>query len=146
MNCSQTKNLFNDYVLEELDPNIEIQVNEHVAKCENCRSELTDLETFVHDMHAPSRFRPDNAVYQRIKACLHLEPKKRRPFWIFPRNLVYAAATFLLGMALMRTADAVLFPVNAYKRSETQSEPIRKTPFADTVEFYTVPVENLAKT
>ena len=39
MKCPEIENHLADYILGELCPELEIQVNEHLAVCEKCRGE-----------------------------------------------------------------------------------------------------------
>jgi len=69
MKCSEIKNHMIDYVLNELDPEYQIKVNEHLAICSECRGELQRTEVVIDGFRGTTRFEPTPAVYGNIGCC-----------------------------------------------------------------------------
>jgi predicted anti-sigma-YlaC factor YlaD len=144
MKCVDIKNVMYDFVLEEIDPDIEIRIHEHLAECEACRTAVREIEDFTAQLQSPTRFTPDAQVYRRVKQALPRK-QKRKIFALLPVSVGYALAAFLLGAVVMRAADIFIVRGEQTAEKEIRYEPLRKMPYADTVEFYTVPVENLVR-
>jgi anti-sigma factor RsiW len=145
MKCLEISDYLIDYVLEELNPELQIQVNEHLAICKKCQAEVQQTQGFIDNFRGTARFEPTSEVYKKIAEQVRMpKPEHRRLFGI-PRNFVFAFGTFLLGIVLTRSID--LFIVNARRpsRIEARQEAPRNMPFSDTVEFYSVPAKNLAR-
>jgi predicted anti-sigma-YlaC factor YlaD len=145
MNCKEIRKYFDDYILGELDPVIEIQVNEHLAECNNCQKELDDKETVMNFLKDSRKFEPSNEIYNRISSKIRVPVREKKNIWVLPKSLVYTAAAFLFGIIVMRTADILFFQVEESPKVEIKYEPARKEPFSDTVQFYSAPPKNLAK-
>lgn len=145
MKCNKIKQYFDDYILGELDPIIEIQVNEHFAECERCRKEIEKKEAVIRVFKNAKRFEPSDKTYRRIKAHIITPKKEKRLLWLFPKSFVYAAAAFLLGVILMRSIDILLFQTEESPKVEIRYEAPQKEPFSDTVQFYSAPPKNLAR-
>ena len=71
--------------------------------------------------------------------------REKKLFWGIPRNLVYAVAMFFLGVVVMRAVDIYVMSVQPAEKTEVRTEPLRMESSPDTVEFHTVPAENLAR-
>lgn len=145
MNCKDIRKYFDDYILGELDPAIEIQVNEHLAECDNCQKELDDKETMMNLLKDSQKFKTPDEVYSRISSKIRVPIREKKNIWVLPKSLVYTAAAFLFGIIVMRTADILFFQVTESPKAEIKYEPARKEPFSDTVQFYSAPPKNLAK-
>jgi len=144
MKCADITGHLYDFVLEELDPDIEIQIHEHLAECVACRAAVQEIEKFTAALHDQTRFTPDRDVYRRIRCALPHQPKQKLFSWL-PMSVGYAIAAFLLGAVVMRAADFFIRGDEQTAEQKIQYEPLRKMPYADTVEFYAVPVENLVR-
>jgi len=145
MNCSEIKNYVIDYVIEELDPDLQIQVNEHLAICEKCRSEVQQTELAIDGFKDATRFKPATDVYRKIAEQIEVPRSKRPRLLGMPRNLVYAFGAFVLGIVITRSVDNIILGVRGPSRIEVRQESPRRVPFSDTVEFYSVPAKNLAR-
>ena len=143
MKCTEAKPFLFDFIMEELEPDIEIRIHEHLSDCAACRAAVQEIEAVASRLQSPARFAPDPGVWRRIRDTL---PRKRKPkiFSWLPVSAGYALAAFLLGAVIMHTADN-LFLGDRTTEKEVRYEPPSKMPYADTVEFYTVPVKNLAR-
>lgn len=148
MNCEETKKYLDDYILGEIDPSIEIQVNDHLATCKECRKELKESEMLLYFFKKSRKSRPDRAVFQRILSTkpatagqrLHVERRS-------PAALLSVIASFFLGIVVMYSVN--MFVVERKpegKAIEVRSAPARKVPLSDTVKFYYAPSKNLAQT
>lgn len=145
MNCTEIKDYFFDYVLGEIDPELQIQVNEHLAVCERCRGEVMKTEALIDDLKSASRFKPAPDIYGSIPARIRA-PRSTHPRLIgIPRSVVFALGSFLLGIVLTRSIDTMIVNTRRTQRIEVRKEAPRKVPFSDTVEFYSVPAKNLAR-
>ena len=144
MKCIDIKPYLFDFVVGELDPDIEIQVHEHLGDCSSCRSFVEELEAVTSPLKISTRFEPAPGVYRRVRTVL---PRKRprRVFSWLPVSAGYALAAFLLGAAITHTADTIALRSERAVEREIQYEPPGRMPYADTVEFYTVPVKNLVR-
>lgn len=145
MKCAKIKNLLFDYVLEELAPELQIQVNEHLAICEKCSNEVKRIEALIKDFKDSERFKPVSNIYGRIARQIRVPKAERARFFGMPRSVVFAFAAFLLGIVITRSIDAIIMNIRVPSRIEVRQETPRKTPFSDTVEFYSVPAKNLAR-
>ncbi|MGD9380695.1 MAG: zf-HC2 domain-containing protein [candidate division WOR-3 bacterium] len=145
MNCADTKKHLIDYVLEELDPELQIQVNEHLAVCEKCRAGAAETERTVDEFKESARFKPASDVYRDIAERI-VKPKPSRTRLLgIPKSLVFALGAFLLGIIMTRSIDTVIRNRAQPSRIEVRQEVPRIAPFSDTVEFYSVPAKNLAR-
>ena len=145
MNCAEIKHYLIDYVLEELDPELQIQVNEHLAICKKCRGEVRQTEVVIDGLRNSVRFKPATDVYRRIAEQIEIPQPKRPRLLGMPRNLVYALGAFILGVVVTRSVDGVILHIREPARIEVRQESPRKVPFSDTIEFYSVPAKNLAR-
>lgn len=145
MDCKEIKKYLEDYILDELEPTIEIQINEHLAECERCRQECEENERSINVFQKSQRFVPPLDTYQRLRRSIYVSRQARKSVWVFPKSFVFATAAFLLGIVLMRTVDVIIFPLEQKQKTEVRYEPLQREPFTDTVQFYTVPVKNLAR-
>lgn len=145
MNCKEIRKYFDDYILGELDPSIEIQVNEHLTECSNCQKGLDEKEAVMNLLKDSRKFEPSNEAYSRINSKIRVPVREKKIIWGLPKSLIYATAAFIFGIAVMRTADILFFQVAESPKAEIKYEPARKEPFSDTVQFYSAPPKNLAK-
>jgi len=145
MDCREIKKYLEDYILEELDPTIEIQINAHLAECEQCRKDSEEKQKLINAFRESHRFAPPLDTYKRIRSSIYVPRKEKRFVWGFPKSFVFATAAFLLGIVLMRTVDVFIFSLQERQKVEVRFEPLQRAPFSDTVQFYTVPVKNLAR-
>ena len=112
MKCSQIKNHIIDYVLNELDPERQIKVNEHLAICSRCRDELQRTEAMIDGFRGATRFEPTPAVFGKITEQITVPRPKRTRFLGMPRSLVYTFAAFIFGVVIM-IGLSVMLPVPA---------------------------------
>ncbi len=145
MKCKEMQKYFDDYILGELGSAIEMQMNEHLAECKKCQKILEDKEAVLDVFRNTQKFEPGAGTYGRIKKRIVMQKKPRGLFWVFPKSLVYVAASFVLGLVLMRTVDIIMLQRVKNPQVEMRYEPSRKEPFSDTVQFYSAPPKNLAR-
>jgi anti-sigma factor RsiW len=145
MNCEEIKKYLDDYILGEIDPVIEIQISEHLAECQNCQKEIKEREVVIESLKTSEKFEPPNEVYTKIKDDILIPRKEKRLLWGIPKRFSYAAASFVIGVILMHTADVLFLPVENAPKVEIRYEPTRKVPFSDTVQFHSAPAKNLAR-
>ncbi|KPL12849.1 hypothetical protein AMJ74_06030 [candidate division WOR_3 bacterium SM1_77] len=145
MKCSEMKNYLIDYVLEELDSELQIQVNEHLAICKKCRGEILQTEAVIDSFKDSARFKPTPGVYGKISEQIRVAKPERPRIFGMPRSLVFALGAFLFGIVVTRSIDAIIVNVREPSSIEVRQEAPRKVPFSDTVEFYSVPAKNLAR-
>lgn len=145
MRCNEIRNLQFDYVLEELAPELQIQVNEHLAICEKCSNDVTQTETLIKGFKDSKKFKPASNIYGRISRHIDVPKPKRVRFLGMPRSVVFAFAAFVLGIVITRSIDTIITNGRGPSRMEVRQEAPRRTPFSDTVEFHSVPAKNLAR-
>jgi hypothetical protein len=145
MKCEERRKYFDDYILGELDPTIEIQINEHVLVCKDCQKEIEDREKTIVLFKGLRRFAPSNRVYKRIRNKIYVPRKEKNLLWGLPRSLIHMAAAFLFGLVLMRSIDFIFLETKESPKIETKQEHMRKSPFSDTVQFYSAPAEHLVR-
>ena len=145
MICSEMKNYLLDYVLEELPPEVQIQVNEHLAICQKCKGEVQQTEALIKGFKDSETFEPAPGIYGRIVRQISVPKPQRARFFGVPRGVVFAFAAFLLGIVITRSIDVIVMNVREPSRIEVRQEIPRRVPFTDTVEFYSVPAKNLAR-
>ncbi|MGB7054940.1 MAG: zf-HC2 domain-containing protein [bacterium] len=145
MNCSEAKKYLTDYVLEELDPELQIQVNEHLAICKKCAGQVLQTAAVIDSFKDSARFKPTPGVYGRITDQIRVPKPERSRIFGMPRSLVFALGAFLFGIVVTRSIDFIIMNVREPSSIEVRQEAPRKVPFSDTVEFYSVPAKNLAR-
>jgi predicted anti-sigma-YlaC factor YlaD len=146
MDCAEIKKYFDDYILGEIDPEIEIQINEHLLICPNCKDEIKELENLTVIFKNDKKFSPPEAVYKRIKNQLLIHRKPRSFTPVFAKRMLYLAASFFLGMVMMRTIDILLTEGKQERPApEFKYETKSRLPFSDTVQFSPAPPKNLAQ-
>lgn len=145
MDCKELSKYFDDYILGELDPDIEIQLNEHISGCDRCQKEIEEKEKVIKFFKGLQRFEPSTEIYRRIKSRFVLSKKEKKLLWGIPRNLVYAMAAFCLGIVLMRAVDVLSLRMEESPKVEIRYEPTHKGLISDTIQFYSVPAKNLVK-
>lgn len=145
MDCRKFEGYLVDFILGELDPETEIQINEHLETCVSCRTELEKCEVLKEFLHSEMKFEPAADVYGKIQTRTSLATKSRDPFWFFSKTLVFSLGAFILGIILMRSVD--LFMLHRSPKIETRIEYKQsvKEYCTDTVQFYAVPTENLVR-
>ena len=145
MKCQETKKHLLDYVLEELPPELQIQINEHLATCAKCRAESDRIETTVSAFKNSVTFNPSPEIFARVRDQVPLKkPRSARLFGV-PRSLVYAFGAFLLGIVMTRSMDTFVTWYEQPVQIEVREEKLREVPYSDTVEFYAAPARNLAR-
>ncbi len=143
MKCAESKPYLFDFVVDEVDPDIEIRIHEHLSECAECRAYVAEIESVAARLQSPTRFAPDPGAYRRIRDALPRKRKQKIFSWL-PVSAGYALAAFLFGAVIMHTADN-LFMRERTTETDVKYEPPSRLPYADTVEFYTVPVKNLVR-
>lgn len=142
--CSEITNHLVDYVLAELEPEVEIQVNDHLAVCEACRFELQRRESIIEGFRNSAKYRPSSDLYSKIAGRFKVRESQRGRLLGVPRSLVFAFGAFVLGVVITSSIDRVIANVNRTSRMESWQQIPDTIPFSDTVEFYSVPAKNLA--
>ena len=145
MNCSEIKEYLLDHILEELDPELQIQINEHLAVCGQCRTEAAATERLVDGFAASARFEPVPDVYRDIAGRIGKKQPSRAKLFGIPRSFVFALGAFMLGIIVTRSVDTIVRNRTEPSGIEVRQELPRKVPFSDTVEFYSVPAKHLAR-
>lgn len=145
MKCNEVKRHLDDFVLEELDQETEIQLNEHLAQCEKCQKALGEQRTVADVLRMSQKYEPSPYLYTRVKSQLFVPKREKKFFWGIPRNFVYAVGMFFLGVVVMRAVDIYVMSMQPVEKTEVRTEPLRMEPSSDTVQFHTVPAENLAR-
>jgi anti-sigma factor RsiW len=144
MKCSEMSDYFADYVLGELAPELEIQMNEHLAICEECRGELKKTESVVDGFRDSVKFEPSRDISGKIKKQIRIEMPERPRIFGMPRSLAFVLGAFLLGVVMTKSIDNIITKVRQPSGMEVRQETPGRVPFPDTVEFYSVPAKNLA--
>jgi hypothetical protein len=145
MDCAEFRGFYDDYILNELEPQKEMQINEHLLECEPCRKEISEREKIIDLFRKSRRFSPPVKLYRRIADGIGVVHKERRPLFGLPKGLVYATAAFVLGIVMTRAIDSLFLRVERASPVEVRQEQLKPMPFSDTVEFYSVPAKNLAR-
>lgn len=145
MKCKEISNLLDDYILGEIIPEIEIQINEHIDECKSCKEELQEKETTIIAIKKSSLFKPSSEAFRRIKRELPLSGRSRNFIWFFPKRVVFAVTAFFLGLVFMRSLDVLIFRRNEVPQEGIKYETRHQEPFVDSVEFYYAPAKNVAK-
>ncbi|UCG29825.1 MAG: zf-HC2 domain-containing protein [candidate division WOR-3 bacterium] len=145
MKCSEIDNYIVDHVLDELSPELQIQVNEHLAVCKGCLAEAERAKAVISDFKNAARFVPAPGTFRKIVKQVQLQKPQRARFFGLPRGLVYSFAAFLFGVVITKSIDRVISGTVQPVRIEVRQEIPRGTPYSDTVEFYAAPAKNLAR-
>lgn len=146
MKCQEFRDHFDDYILGEVEPAIEIQINEHLLECDACRGDVEERETLYKDFRNIPKTGPPGSAFFRVKKSIYPPPQAKKPFyahWTF--RTAALAATFILGMVLMRGMDVVSLRNREKPAAETGTRPSYRIPYADTIKFYSAPAKNLAR-
>ncbi|UCD06208.1 MAG: zf-HC2 domain-containing protein [candidate division WOR-3 bacterium] len=145
MKCQETKKHLFDYVLEEIPPELQIQVNEHLAICAECRAESARIGETVTAFKNSVAFKPSPEIFSRVRGQVPLRKPRSARFFGVPRSLVYAFGAFLVGVVMTRSIDTFVAVDDQPVQIEVREEKLREVPYSDTVEFYAVPARNLAR-
>ena len=145
MKCVCAQELLDDYVLNELAPDIEMQLNTHLDGCVPCRKALREREECLAEMESNMELDLPASAFKRIEGSRPLRRRKSRFLWIFPTQVVYTLGAFLLGIIIMRIVDAVLIDRSEESQVEMYRVPAYREPSTDTVHFYTAPAKHLAR-
>ncbi len=145
MKCKEICDLLDDYILGELTPEIEIQINEHLDECNPCKKEFQEKEAVIITIKKSTVFKPSSEPFRRIKKELPMAERPVSSIWFFPKRFVYAFAAFFFGLVLMRSVDILIFRQKDVPQAEIKFETRHQEPFVDTVEFYHAPAKNVAK-
>ena len=145
MKCQETKKHLFDYVLEEIPPELQIQINEHLATCVKCRAEFDRIETTVSAFKSLGTFKPSPEIFVRVRDQVPLKKPRSARIFGFPRSLVFAFGAFLLGVVMTRSLDTFMTLNERPVQIEVREERLREVPYSDTVEFYAAPARNLAR-
>jgi anti-sigma factor RsiW len=145
MKCKELRALLDDFILGELDAEIEIQVNEHLAECDRCKRELDGHSRVLTVLKNTRRFEPSAALTKQIKRRVFRPRQQKYVFNHVPKSLAFALATFVLGMVLMRSLDVWFFKQKTEAAVEFRYEQKEPEPFNDTLEFYHVPAKHMAR-
>jgi len=103
MNCHDIENIIEPYVDGDLEPGIRQQVEEHIARCQDCEAKLT-LAVRIHDgLGALPKVTCPDSVVQTVSARIERERKGWlggiKPAWrIFRRRY---AVGFAVGVAII---------------------------------------------
>jgi anti-sigma factor RsiW len=144
MKCPEIENHLADYILGELCPELEIQVNEHLAVCEKCRGEARKTESLIDSFRDSVKFVPPQGVYDKIREQIKVREPQRTRNMGMPRRLVFAFGAFLLGVVMTRAVEEIAANAGQSVKIEVRHEKPSRMPSSDTVEFYSVPAKNLA--
>ncbi len=146
MKCQELNEYFDDYILGEVDPALEIRINEHLPECSKCRAEVEEKERLTDYFTIKTSRQPPADAYRKIKDRIFLPGRVRKPFWAsYTVRLAALSAAFVFGMILMRVADVVALRSKNEPGIETKARPYYRVPYSDTVQFYAAPAKNLAK-
>ena len=145
MKCKEIIGLLDDYILGELTPEIEMQINGHLDECRSCNNELQKREAELALIKHATIFKPDNEAFRRIKRILPNRDRSAASVLSLPKRFIYAFAAFILGIVLMRSLDILFFTRKEIPQAEIKYETRHHEPFVDTVEFYYAPAKNVAK-
>jgi anti-sigma factor RsiW len=146
MICEEFKEYFDDYILGELDGADEIRLGEHLLECGSCRREVEERESLFEGFRKIPRSMPPESAYRKVRNAVLTTAGEKKPFyrhWI--ANTAYMAAAFLLGMVLMRGVDIASLRSREKPDREVGTRPSYRTPYADTIKFYSAPAKNLAR-
>jgi predicted anti-sigma-YlaC factor YlaD len=146
MKCEDIKGYFDDFILGETDPAMEIAINEHLLECPACRQELGEQEALFADLRRTTACPPPERAWHEVRRSIQALSRDRKPRfirWFAP--IVYVTAAFLAGMVLMRAADVISLRSKESPALEIRNRPSYRIPYSDTVQFYAAPAKNLAK-
>lgn len=148
MNCEDIRKYIDDYILGELEPDIEIQINEHLIACVACKKNIEEKEAEINIFKKSRKFLPPKGLYSRVRSeVMPIKKEKKVSLWLWnlSKRLVYAVAVFFLGMVIMRTIDILYLKTKQKSKVEVKYETKYRVPFSDTVQFYSAPPKNLAR-
>jgi anti-sigma factor (TIGR02949 family) len=105
MNCDEARNSLDAYVDGELDLSRQSEMEAHLEGCTNCQKEveqITNLKTLVRSNMPAYQAPPE--LRSKIRATLRTGSKTRYAwFFLYSKQLAYAAALLALGFALSWT-------------------------------------------
>jgi hypothetical protein len=129
MQCKQAQELFSDHLAGQLDPALNVTLENHVRACETCRAEIAGLRRIWSSLDALPTVEPPPFFHDNLMHRINMEQDKaaeaaQRSGWnwraIFqPRSPVFAAALLiiaLLGMGELHVQHASLDPIGAIWR------------------------------
>ena len=148
MNCKELKKYTIDYLLGELDPILEMRVNEHLLGCKKCQQEIVETEKLLEAVKDEKEYLPGKRIYQKIKKSIRMG-KRFNPFSFLnrPVKLYYAVATFLIGIFLMSLTNIFIENNEVQPKGiKTKYKAINESPPTDSIAFYAAPSHRLGGT
>ncbi len=146
MDCKEIRTNLFDYLLGELDPLIEMRVNEHLLECKECRRQIEETERLFETLKDSREFIPDNSILKSIQENA-LVNRKFNPFAFLnkPVKLYFAVAALLFGILLIFLPS--LFTDNEQVEPlKTKTKPKYESTTADSIAFYAAPSHRLRGT
>lgn len=127
MHCKQAQELFSDHLAGQLDPALNVSLENHERSCAACRAELAGLRRVWSELDALPSVEPPPFLHDNLMHRIGIEQEKmaetqRRNGWNWralfqPRSPVFAAAMLLLlamlGMGGLHVQHASLDPLGA---------------------------------
>jgi predicted anti-sigma-YlaC factor YlaD len=150
MDCSQLNKYLIDYLLEELEPVLEMKVNEHLNECSKCQKKMENMESFFTNIKEDKNIKADKKVLQNIKERIGIE---RKPlllrFLNRPVKLYYAIATLVFGLLIMSVTDVINEKIKPQQKEVKKEYKILYKPSgtdSDSIVFYSAPSHRLGGT
>lgn len=109
MTCEFCRERLTDFIEGELPPDVEDQVRAHLAECEECARELSQLRAVVSAIHALPEVAPPAELRQRLRripTTAAREPE-RRPAWRRVRYVVASVAAAAAALLLIWAGTTV---------------------------------------
>jgi predicted anti-sigma-YlaC factor YlaD len=145
MKCASVKKLLDEYLLNELEPDVEMKINEHCALCTSCRNALDEFREVHETLKQVEPAHPSAGLYDRLIERMGRERSRHRFLWIFPRTFVYSAIAFFFGIVVMYSIENITLKRGLSESMDKQYEPTHHEIGSDTIAFYSVPAEHLVR-
>lgn len=103
--CAKIEKWLIERLSESLAPEIEAQVDDHLAHCASCRQFQAHLEQVQATLHCDGErpVSPNTAIQARLRARLRERAKSRRPSLgaVFQRIVTYRIPAYQVALALI---------------------------------------------
>lgn len=129
MQCKQAQELFSDYIAGQLDPALNVSLENHARSCETCSAEIAGMRRVWASLEALPGVEPPAFFHENLMHRIEVEQDKaieaaqrQRTGWnwralFLPRSPVFAGAALallaLVGMGGLHVQHASLDPLGA---------------------------------
>lgn len=130
MKCERARKMLADYVNEALDTEGNREIQEHVARCEACRRELSALGKILELIDNVKVEYPPTSVWENFLPDLHkrianeaaliFKKQQRQHLYLLPGWAAVAAIVLIIAASAMLDNRSAIEPIHIQRASNTE--------------------------